>query len=169
MKKLNLGCGKIIKSGYVHLDKMKFPGVDVVHDLEKFPYPFKANTFDEIYCRMILEHVTDVAKVVAELYRISKPNAVWKVIVPYFKSDGAFSHIEHKHYFTEDLFVLWTRKSKNLAEVPPSEAKLEAVKIEKRCTGKLRKFLPFKKILNLILWNIYDDLYFEMRVKKIKN
>lgn len=47
-KKLNLGCGKDIKKEYVNLDIRKFPGVDIIHDLNKFPYPFKDDSFDEI-------------------------------------------------------------------------------------------------------------------------
>ena len=35
MKKLNLGCQDSIKKGYINLDKWKYKGVDVVHDLEK--------------------------------------------------------------------------------------------------------------------------------------
>jgi len=50
-KKLHLGCGKIIKEGYVNLDIQKLPGVDVIHDLNKFPYPFKDNSFQNLKTR----------------------------------------------------------------------------------------------------------------------
>jgi hypothetical protein len=33
--KLNLGCGRDIKQGFVNLDYMPLPGVDVVADLER--------------------------------------------------------------------------------------------------------------------------------------
>ena len=52
--KINLGCGRNIMKGYVNVDKIKLRGVDVVHDLDKFPYPFKENSVDEIYARYIL-------------------------------------------------------------------------------------------------------------------
>ncbi len=32
MKKLNLGCGKDIRKGYINLDLKKLPGVDIVHN-----------------------------------------------------------------------------------------------------------------------------------------
>ena len=60
MKKLNLGCGQNILKDYVNLDAMKLDGVDVIHDLEKFPWPFKDNTFDEVYTSHTLEHLTDL-------------------------------------------------------------------------------------------------------------
>ena len=62
-KKLNFGCGTRIMKGYVNLDIVKHKGVDVVHDLNKFPYPFKNGEFDEIYARFILEHLGDLVKV----------------------------------------------------------------------------------------------------------
>ncbi len=57
LKKLNLGCGLNHREGYVNLDAVKLPGVDVVHDLNKMPYPFKTNQFDEIICQHLLEHL----------------------------------------------------------------------------------------------------------------
>ena len=45
--KLNLGSGSKILKGYVNVDKFQYYNPDVVHDLEKFPYPFKDNS-DEI-------------------------------------------------------------------------------------------------------------------------
>jgi ubiquinone/menaquinone biosynthesis C-methylase UbiE len=41
-----------------------------VHDLENIPYPFKDNTFDEIYTSMVLEHIKDLSKLIDELVRI---------------------------------------------------------------------------------------------------
>ena len=49
--KLNFGCGADIKKGYINLDKSKIKGVNVVHDLNKYPWPFPGNHFDEIYGR----------------------------------------------------------------------------------------------------------------------
>lgn len=48
--KLNLGCGKDIKDGYINLDVRYIKGVDVVCNLNSFPYPFQNDVFDEIYC-----------------------------------------------------------------------------------------------------------------------
>ncbi|MCZ7614805.1 MAG: hypothetical protein M5T52_15055 [Ignavibacteriaceae bacterium] len=40
MKKLNLGCGKDIKDGYINLDIVDYGG-NQIHDINSFPYPFK--------------------------------------------------------------------------------------------------------------------------------
>lgn len=102
--KLNLGCGKDIKNGYVNLDCVKLAGVDVVHDIEKTPYPFKAGTFTEIYASHVLEHLTDLALVMEELCRISKKGGRIIIHVPYFSNPGAFGDPTHKRFFTYNTF-----------------------------------------------------------------
>ncbi|MEK6954514.1 MAG: hypothetical protein AABX01_05875 [Candidatus Micrarchaeota archaeon] len=47
--KLNRGSGITKqKEGWVNLDIVKSEGVDVVHDLNKFPYPFKKSTVEKV-------------------------------------------------------------------------------------------------------------------------
>ena len=41
--KLNLGCGKDIKEGYINLDIVDYGG-NQIHDINKFPYPFADTT-----------------------------------------------------------------------------------------------------------------------------
>ncbi len=104
MKLLNLGCGRDIKKGYVNLDKIKLEGVDVVHDLNEFPYPFKDNEFNEIYCKHVLEHIDNLIKVMDELHRISKPGGKIKIIAPYFSGQGAYNDPTHRRFFTYKTF-----------------------------------------------------------------
>lgn len=98
--KLNLGCGKDIKRDYINMDKVKMDGVDIVWDLNKIPYPFTDDYFDEIYASQVLEHVDDLVQVFEELYRILKPGGTLIVKVPYYNSIGAWSDPTYKRYFT---------------------------------------------------------------------
>jgi len=52
--KLHLGCGHIIKDGWANHDIVALPGVDVVHDLRKFPWPFDDARFEEVYADDVL-------------------------------------------------------------------------------------------------------------------
>jgi SAM-dependent methyltransferase len=104
MKKLNLGCGRDIKESFVNLDSVKMPGVNVVHNLNKFPYPFKENTFDFVYASHILEHLDNLVKTMQELHRISKNNATIAIKVPFFPSMYAASDPTHKNFFT---YLTW--------------------------------------------------------------
>ncbi len=103
-RKLHLGCGKVILDGYINLDFKKLPGVDVVHNLEKKPYPFKDDTFDEVYGRHIVEHLDNLITVMEELHRIVRNDGTIKIIAPYFSGEGAFNDPTHKRFFTWKTF-----------------------------------------------------------------
>lgn len=107
MKKLNLGCGKDIKEGYVNLDFVKGKGVDVVCDIDHGKLPFSDNTFEEIFCSHVLEHVTDLPKTMKELKKISKNGGKIIIRVPHFSCGVSYRDPTHKRlfsYFTFDYF-----------------------------------------------------------------
>jgi SAM-dependent methyltransferase len=111
MKKLNIGCGRDIKPGFVNIDIVKLPGVDKVVNLNKYPWPLKDNTFDYIFCAAVIEHVEDVVKTMEEIHRICKNEAVVEITVPHFSSMGAFKDPTHKHFFTYYSFDYFTDKN----------------------------------------------------------
>lgn len=110
-KKLNFGCGTRIMKGYVNLDVVPLKGVDVVHDLNKFPYPFKKNYFDEIYARNILEHLDDLVKVMKELHRVLKPKGKLIIEVPYQTIIHTWASFQHKRAFTLRTFDGFAKKT----------------------------------------------------------
>lgn len=97
--KLNIGCGRKHLAGAVNLDVSADVGADVVHDLNRFPWPFEDGTFDEIYAYDVLEHVVDLPPVLEEIHRIAKPGGVLCVTVPHFSSANAFTDLTHRHFF----------------------------------------------------------------------
>lgn len=103
MKRLNLGCGNKILEGYINLDVIDYGG-NLIHDLNSFPYPFEDNTFDEILASHILEHLQNFNKVITELYRISKPNAIINVYAPFFLNTKYFGDPDHKIPFSIRTF-----------------------------------------------------------------
>lgn len=100
MKILDLGCGDTKLPGAIGVDFRKTSAVDIIHDLNKFPYPFKDNEFDYIRAKSILEHLDNLVDVFKELYRISKNGAKIEIIVPFFSCVDAFQDITHKHFFS---------------------------------------------------------------------
>ncbi|MDT5294110.1 MAG: hypothetical protein QOJ76_990, partial [Acidobacteriota bacterium] len=76
MKILDIGCGKHKTPGAVGLDSNPRSDADVIHDLDRVPYPFADDEFDLIIGNQVIEHVDDVLAVVAELYRVGRPGAV---------------------------------------------------------------------------------------------
>lgn len=78
----------------------------VVWDLEKFPYPFKDNSFDVVYMSHVLEHLKEPTKVLEEMHRIAR-HKVW-FLVPHYSSHAAHNHITHINFFgagSMDTFV----------------------------------------------------------------
>lgn len=71
--KLNLGCGKDYKIGWINVDISKECKVDILADLSK-EFPFKDNYADEILLSDILEHFTKEDGIVflKECYRVLK-------------------------------------------------------------------------------------------------
>src|SRR5215470_4387638 len=70
--------------GAIGIDRASLPNVDIVHDLNSFPYPFDRDTFDEIYATHIIEHLDSITRTMEELHRIAKPNAKVTIITPHY-------------------------------------------------------------------------------------
>lgn len=110
VKILDIGCGtNKYKSTNKHtevigLDKVDLPNVDVVHDLNKIPYPFKNNQFDIVIANHVLEHIENFFNVMEEIYRILKPEGILRVLVPHFSSINAYADPTHVRFFAMKTF-----------------------------------------------------------------
>ncbi|KKR11997.1 MAG: Methyltransferase domain protein [Candidatus Woesebacteria bacterium GW2011_GWA1_39_21] len=168
MKKYNLGCGKKYIKGYINVDVTRSVKADLYFNLNKFPYPIKKKSADEVLMDNVLEHLDDVVLVMEEIYRILKPGGIVKIYLPYAKSDGALQDPTHKHLFTEksmdyfrqdDKYNYYTNAKFRILVSKPFNA-------NKTLLSKMRVFIPFKPVLKYFLLNIYDGLYFEMKAVK---
>jgi SAM-dependent methyltransferase len=104
MQILDIGCGLQKIPGAIGIDNNPGSQADVIHDLNRFPYPFEDNRFDRIYGTDVLEHLEDVVRTMEEIYRIGRPGAQVFLRVPHFTSTHAFGDPTHRHFFnTESL------------------------------------------------------------------
>jgi len=108
MKKLNLGCGNDIKQGWINLDVAVLPGVDVIHNLNELPLPFDDNSFDEILCQDVLEHVS-LTPLIKEIHRILKAGGVLNIRVPHFTSRNNFIDPTHVKTFSFQTFQFFVK------------------------------------------------------------
>lgn len=98
--RLNLGCGRFPTPGWVNVDSVKLPEVDVVADLEAGSLPFADDSVTEIAGSHLLEHIRNSLGLMQELYRIAKPGALAVFRVPYGSSDDADTDPTHvRRYF----------------------------------------------------------------------
>jgi len=158
--KLNLGCGRDYRNGWVNVDVRRNIFTDVVHDLDVLPYPFKDNTFDEVLLSHILEHIKDPISTLKEIIRISKSRARIIVKVPHAHSYAQISDLQHKNSFSEHSF-----SKKHLREYEIDELVL-VKRIFEFPSNRWKKYLPGKSLLKIFFNGIYDDLYFEFKVRK---
>lgn len=107
--KLDIGCGQNKKEGFTGIDKIKLPGVDVVWDLEKFPYPFDNDSVDEIHCSHYVEHTSDLNAFMDEIFRIMKPGSKALIIAPYYSSIRAWQDPTHKRAISEITFMYYNK------------------------------------------------------------
>lgn len=106
--KLYFGCGKHKVDGFVGVDKLRMETVNVVHDMNLFPYPFSDNSIEEVLLLNILEHLPNTIRVMEEIWRICKDCAPLKILVPYYNSPGAYQDPTHVSFFTEHTFDYFT-------------------------------------------------------------
>jgi predicted SAM-dependent methyltransferase len=166
--KVELGCGDSKAPGYIGVDKVKTNYVDIIHDLDSFPWPFINDQVTEIRAFHVIEHLEDVVRTIEEMHRICKPNALIHIRVPYVTSTWAFGDPTHKHYFNEYSFDYFEPGNKLHYY---TTASLEIIKRDLICNptplGRFRNLIPFKKsILRYFLWNMIDEIYFQLRVIK---
>lgn len=83
MKVLEIGGGEN-PTYHPNLDIRAANGVDIVHDLEKMPLPIESDSYDMIYSRFALEHISwrQIAVFIKELYRITAPKGKLVIITP---------------------------------------------------------------------------------------
>lgn len=96
---LDVGCGIDKVPGAIGLDKLKLPGVDVVYDLNEFPWPFKDNYFDHIVCKHSLSHLNNFVGTIEEIFRIAKPDSTLEILAPHYASDNFNTDPTHKISF----------------------------------------------------------------------
>lgn len=109
--KLNLGCGKNFIKGWVNLDKDEYEGVDIIHDLNKLPLPFKDNYFDYILCNNLLEHVKYLP-LMNDLHRILKFGGILRFRVPHFTSKSNYADPTHINRFSSDTMRYFVKDFK---------------------------------------------------------
>ncbi len=99
--KINLGCGRFRLEGFVNVDRDPGVAPDLVHDLDRLPYPFEGGTATEILASHVLEHLSDPFAAVGEWCRILSPGGRLLVRVPHFSR--GFTHPDHKRGFDVSL------------------------------------------------------------------
>ncbi len=91
--KLNLGCGRDIRKGWINCDRVDGPGVDLVFDASK-PFPLPSNKFTDVLASHVLEHIPNYADTVLECHRVLRRAGILEVRTPFGMNDDAY-HVRY--------------------------------------------------------------------------
>lgn len=104
--RIDIGCGKNKKAGFVGFDSIAFDGVDVVGSITD-RWPWDDNSVEEAHCSHVLEHLTNFEgkweriHFFNELHRVLKPGAKCMLIFPHWCSNRYYGDPTHKEPFSE--------------------------------------------------------------------
>lgn len=136
--KIDIGCGKNKKAGFIGIDQYAMEGVDLQTDLRYRRWQFSTvpselaprmlpgmivgegfcfadNSVDEAHCSHFLEHLTNLGdrwervNFFNELHRILKPGAQCQLILPHWASARYYGDPTHKEPFSEWGFLYLNR------------------------------------------------------------
>lgn len=100
MVKLNLGCGRDYRPGWVNVDFNRAVRVDVHSDFTQ-GLPFAPNSVDRVVLDNVLEHVKreHYFRFLSDLHRACKPGATIEVYVPHASGMYALKHPTHYNFY----------------------------------------------------------------------
>jgi SAM-dependent methyltransferase len=88
--RLNLGCGRDIRPGWVNVDSVPLPGVDVATDFDHDPrFPFADGTVGYSEGSHVIEHLADPLPFMHELWRVTRGGGHVVFRCPYGATDDA--------------------------------------------------------------------------------
>jgi len=110
LARVDIGCGAN-KQGddWFGIDYRKLDGVDLVQDLEKFPWAIPSESFNLALSSHVIEHINPSHGIfilfMNECWRILKPGGEFIIGAPYATSPGMFRDPTHCNFITEETFT----------------------------------------------------------------
>jgi predicted SAM-dependent methyltransferase len=171
VKKVDLACGQNKKGeDWIGVDISKNSCVDIVHDLNKYPWPFEDNSVDEIHCSHYVEHIPHdiesedkrdgLIQFMDEVYRILKPGGKMTIIAPYYTSIRAFGDPTHRRFICDWTFYYYSKEWRDNNKLDHYGIKSDFdITLEYYITNELT--LKSEEIRNRAFkhdWNAIDDI-----------
>ena len=143
--KLNLGCGRDIRQGWLNVDKVALSEGVRICDLERTPWPWPDNEFEEVCASHVLEHLPDKMEVIEELWRVCKHEARIEIRLPAWNHPLLWQDPTHRtawhidnfdyfklthnwNYYTKVRFEVLMKEEREFAGGPELHWILKAIK-----------------------------------------
>lgn len=109
---INLGAGHDIQKNFINVDHLTLPGIDKVHNLMEFPWPFSDESAGYIKAVDVIEHLASHTKngeptyvrFVEEAHRILKRGGVLFIQTPGYDADFLWIDPTHVRGFAPESF-----------------------------------------------------------------
>ena len=167
--KIDLGCGPSKKEGYIGIDRINLPGVDLVCNFEEGLEFLPDNCVDEIVSSHLLEHIENIELLMSEIHRVLKPNGVKKMIVPHFSNPYYYSDYTHKRFFGLYSMDYFSDGENNFKRKVPVFYNSKKFKVRKRklrfasppfyFRNKFKAFFTHIFNYNEFMQELYEDLF----------
>ena len=105
---LDIGCGAAKRQGAVGIDIMPKPGVDIIHDLNHYPWPIEDHQFDRAIFNGSLECLDSIVRAMEEVHRILKAGGRTEILSTHFAASNSYwdpLQKWHFSFFTFDYFT----------------------------------------------------------------
>jgi methyltransferase family protein len=132
--KLDLGCGKQKKPGFIGVDQRHFEGVDQVVNLAEErtyqgsslgfkPWPWADDSVTEIHMSHVLEHFTGVQRVhiFNEMYRVLVKGGKATIATPHWCSNRAYGDFTHQWPPVSEMLYFYISKPWRLENAPDND------------------------------------------------
>lgn len=113
--KLDIGCGAVKLDGWLGMDAVSLPTVDIVHDFLDFPWPLATASVTEARALHVIEHIPMLCMCCRqqrdplfaffdELHRILTPGGTVLIECPHATSLRAWQDPTHRRAISEETF-----------------------------------------------------------------
>jgi hypothetical protein len=119
--KLDLGCGKNAREGFVGVDCRDF-GQDITTDLRQ-QWPWNDASVEEVHASHFVEHLTAPERIhfANELHRVLIPGGKATIITPYWASCRAYGDLTHQWPPVSEMWFLYLNKAWREAQAPHND------------------------------------------------
>ncbi len=101
--KLNLGCCDNPLPGFVNVDLVAGPNVEVADLRQRWPWP--DDSAETIRAWDIIEHLPDKILTMNEMHRVLRPGATVEISVPTTEGSGAWQDPTHVSFWNRRSFI----------------------------------------------------------------
>jgi SAM-dependent methyltransferase len=146
---LDVGCGINKYPGAIGIDSNPVSRADVIVNLEKFPWPFVAGSFENVRAIHVIEHLTDVVGAMEEFHRLLRPGGVLRIETPHYTDYSSFCDPTHKQHLNSFSFRYFGEKHGGFGYYSQARFREKSVRVT---LLSLWKWLGFQFLVNRSRW-----------------